>query len=354
MITKHHFGTLDGGQEIYSYTMKNANGMTVRICEFGGAIMEIRVPDRWGRMSDVVGGFDSLRDYVLADGYLGALIGRVGNRIGGGKYTLGGKEYSAYCNNNGVNSLHGGKVGFSHKIWSVKPVDGDEPKLILTLTSPDGDEGYPGTLNVTVTYALLASNALSIHYEATTDQQTIVNLTNHAYFNLGGYASGKIFDHVMWMDADRYIPTDELLIPTGEIRAVEETPFDFREPKTIGKDFDMDNYDIRIAGGFDHCLCFAGGETKEPVLRVEVYEPNSGRSMQVYTNQPAIQFYSGNFLSDPEFSLKGGYPQNTQSLFCLETQKMPDAINHQGFDNVVLNPGEKYDYTTIYQFTVKN
>ena len=353
MITKQHFGVLDGGTDVYTYTMKNANGMTVRICEFGGAVMEIRVPDRWGRMSDVVGGFDSLRDYVLAGGYLGALVGRTANRITKGKYTLGGKEYSVYCND-GENSLHGGKVGYSHRIWNVKPVDGDEPKLIFTLESPDGEEGYPGNLKVTVTYALLASNALSIRYEAETDATTIVNMTNHAYFNLGGYASGKIFDHVLQMDADRYLPTDTGLMPTGEQRSVAGTPFDFREPKTIGVDFDMENADIKLAGGFDHCFCFAGGETKEPVMRVQVYEPNSGRMMQVFTNQPCIQFYSGNFLNDPEHPLKGGYPQNKQSLFCLETQKMPDAINHLGFDNTVLNPGEKYDYTTIYQFSVKN
>ncbi len=353
MITKQHFGTLNEGQDVYCYTMKNQNGMTVRICEFGGAIMEIRVPDRWGRMSDVVGGYDSLRDYVQAGGYLGALIGRTGNRICDGKYRIGTKEYTAFCNN-GKNSLHGGKVGFSHRVWDVKPIDGDEPRLILTLESPDGEEGYPGTLKVKVTYTLLASNALSIRYEAETDQKTIVNLTNHAYFNLGGYASGKVFDHVLQMDADRYLPTDDTLIPTGEIRSVAGSPFDFREPKTIGRDFDMENPDIAIAGGYDHCLCFTGGETKEPVLRVEVYEPNSGRMMQVYTNQPAIQFYSGNFLDDPEHPLKGGYPQNKQSLFCLETQKMPDAINHSNFDNIILNPGEVYDYTTIYRFSVKN
>ncbi len=353
MITKHFFGTLDEGREVYSYLMKNANGMTARICEFGGAIMEIRVPDRWGRMSDVVGGYDSLRDYVLADGYIGALIGRVGNRICDGKYTIDGKEYTAY-QNDGKNSLHGGKVGYSHRIWDVKAVDGDEPKLILTIDSPDGEEGFPGNVKVTVTYALLSSNALSIHYEATTDKKTIINMTNHAYFNLGGYASGKIFDHVLQMDADRYLPTDDTLIPTGEIRSVEGTPFDFREPKAIGRDFDMENEDVRTAGGFDHCFCFAGGETKEPVLRIQVYEPNSGRMMSVFTNQPAVQFYSGNFLSNAEHPLKGGYAQNKQSLFCLETQKMPDAINHEGFDNIVLNPGEVYEHTAIYQFSVKN
>ena len=352
MITKHYFGTMDNGRDVYSYLLKNDAGMSVRICEFGGAIMEISVPDKLGRVTDVVAGYDSLRDYVLAPGYLGALVGRVCNRIAKGKFSLDGKEYQIYQNNNG-NSLHGGKVGYSHKIWDVKSEDGEEPRLVLTLTSPDGDENYPGTLNVTVTYSLSRSNALAIHYEATTDKKTIVNLTNHAYFNLAGFSSGKIFDHVLQMDADTYIPTDENLIPTGEIRSVEGTPFDFREPKTIGEDFDLENYDLKLAGGYDHCLCFTGGETKAPVLRIEAYEPNSGRLMQVYTNQPAVQFYTGNFMWEIEAPLKGGCPASVQSAFCLETQKMPDAVNHANFDDVVLKPGEKYDYTTIYQFSTK-
>ena len=203
--------------------------------------------------------------------------------------------------NNGENSLHGGKVGYSHRVWSVEPVDGEEPKLVLSLTSPDGEEGYPGTLEIKVTYTLLSTNALSIHYEATTDQRTPLNMTNHVYFNLGGYASGKVFDHVLRIDADAYLPTNDKLIPTGVIHPVEGTPFDFRTPKTIGKDFDLSNPDIALAGGFDHCFCFAGGETKEPVLRVEAYEPVSGRVMQVYTNQPCVQFYSGNFLNSTEY-----------------------------------------------------
>ncbi|MBQ9761380.1 MAG: galactose mutarotase [Clostridia bacterium] len=352
MITKTHFGTLEAGKEVYYYTMKNAAGMSVKICEFGGAIMELRVPDKYGRFADVVGGFDCLRDYVLSPGYIGALVGRTANRIKRGKYKVDGKEYSAYCNN-GKNSLHGGKVGYSHRVWDVKAVDGDEPKLILTLHSPDGEEGYPGNVDVKVTYALLSSNALSIHYEAVTDQRTVINLTNHAYFNLGGYASGKIFDHILQIEADRYVVTDEELIPTGVLRSVEGTPFDFREPKPIGRDFEADDQDLKIAGGYDHCFCFTGGETKEPVLRVAAYEQNTGRFMQVFTNQPCIQLYSGNFLDNPEHPLKGGYPQTKQSLFCLETQKMPDAPNHAGFNDITLNPGEKYDYTTIYQFSVK-
>ncbi|MBQ9805034.1 MAG: galactose mutarotase [Clostridia bacterium] len=353
MITKQYFGTLENGCDVYSYNMMSASGMSVRICEFGGAIMELRVPDRMGRISDVVAGYDALYDYTSNKGYLGALVGRVGNRINRGVFYLDGKKYEIYQNNNG-NSLHGGKVGFSHKVWSVEPKDGEEPSLVLTLVSPDGDENYPGTLTVTVTYTLLKTNALSIRYEATTDQKTILNLTNHAYFNLGGYASGKIFDHVLKMDCDAYIPTNENLIPTGEIRSVEGTPFDFREGKTIGRDFDIENNeDLKIAGGYDHCFCFTGGETKEPVLRVEAYDPNSGRCMQVYTNQPCIQFYSGNFMYQLHSPLKGGYPASVQSAFCLETQKMPDSINHPNFTDTVLNPGEKYDYTTVFQFSVK-
>ena len=352
MITKSYFDTLDAKQDVFCYTMKNAAGMSVKICEFGGAIMELRVPDKYGRFSDVVCGFDSLRDYVLSPGYIGALIGRIGNRIKKGRYCIDGKEYRAYCND-GNNSLHGGKVGYSHRVWSSKPIDGDEPKLVLTLHSPDGDEGYPGNVDITVTYTLLQSNALSIHYEAVTDQKTVINLTNHAYFNLGGYASGKIFDHVMQIDADRYIVTDEELIPTGEIRPVEGTPFDFREPKPIGRDFYADDADLKIAGGYDHCFCFVGGESKEPVSRVTVFEQNTGRIMQVITNQPCVQFYSGNFLDNSEFPMKGGYPQNKQAAFCLETQKMNDAPNHEGFTDITLNPGEKYEHTTIYQFSVK-
>ena len=352
MITKTHFGVLDTNEDVYYYTMKNKAGMSVKICQFGGAIMELRVPDRYGRMGDVVCGYDSLRDYVLAAGYVGALVGRTCNHIAKGKYRIDGKEYSAYCNNNG-NSLHGGKVGFSHRLWNVKAEDGDEPRLILTLHSPDGEEGYPGNLDVTVTYTLTSTNALSIHYEATTDQKTVVNLTNHAYFNLGGYASGKIFDHGLQIDADRFIVTDDKLIPTGEIRSVEGTPFDFRHPKAIGLDFEADDECLKIAGGYDHCFNFVGGETAEPVKRAELYDSASGRLMEVYTNQPCVQFYSGNFLTNAEFPFKGGYKQVPQTLLCLETQKMPDSVNHDNFTNCVLKPGEKYDFTTEYRFSVK-
>lgn len=352
MITKTYFGTLDNGQRVSYYTMKNASGMTVRICEYGGAIMEISVPDRLGRMTDVVAGYDSLYNYTHASGYQGALVGRVGNRIAKGKFTLDGKEYTLFCNN-GENSLHGGKIGYSHRLWNVEEIDGEEPRLILTLHSPAGEEGYPGNLDVTVTYTLLSTNALSIRYEAVTDQRTPVNLTNHVYFNLAGYASGLVLDHLVRLDADSYLPTNTALIPTGEIRPVEGTPFDFRSFKKIGQEIDSDDVDLTIAGGYDHCYCFVGGETDTPVLRAEVYEETSGRLLQMYTNQPCVQFYTGNFLGNPDYPFKGGCPQLKRAAFCLETQKMNDAVNHSNFTDTILNPGEKYDYTTIYQFSVK-
>jgi len=332
--------------------MVNGANMSVRICDMGGAIMGLCVPDRNGRISDVVLGYDSIRDYMEDTTYAGGLIGRVGNRIDRGRFELDGEKYEIYCNN-GVNSLHGGKIGFSHKIWDVVAEDGEEPKLILTLVSPDGEENYPGTLTVKVTYTLRRDNALAISYEATTDKKTIVNLTNHAYFNLGGYASGTIMDHELFMDADAYLPTSKNLIPTGEIKSVEGTPFDFRSAKTIGRDFDLSDTDMGIAGGYDHCFCFTGGETSEPVLRIEAYEPNSGRVMRVYTDQPCVQFYSGNFLKKEQYPFKGGYPQRVQAAFCLETQKMPDSVNHPNFTNTVLDVGELYTHTVIYSFDVK-
>ncbi len=351
-IKKKLFGVLANGTEIYSYTMRNTNGMKVKILSYGGAIAEIKVPDKKGCFTDVVGGYDCLDSYVGGNGYQGALIGRCGNRIARGKFTLEGKDYSLFINN-GVNHLHGGEFGFNAKVWDVTEKDGDEPELSLHILSPDGDEGYPGNLDLTVTYKLSAQNGLSIRYEATTDKTTVINLTNHTYFNVAGYASGSVHPLVLWLDADTYLPTDDTLIPTGEIKSVEGTPFDFRVPKTIGQDINADNEDLCIAGGYDHCLNFVGGETKEPVKRAELYDPCSGRLMEVYTNQPCVQLYSGNFLTNEEYPFKGGYKQTPQTLVCLETQHMPDSINHEGFTNCVLKPGEKYDYTTEYRFSVK-
>ena len=351
-ISKKLFGKLADGTEVYAYTLRNANGMKVKIITYGGAIVQIKVPDKNGCVTDVIGGYDCLESYVGGDGYQGALIGRWGNRICKGKFTLEGKEYSLFINN-GENHLHGGEFGYNAKVWDATAKDGDEPELALHIVSPDGDEGYPGNLDLTVTYKLSNENGLSIRYEATTDKATPINLTNHTYFNIRGYASGSIHPLVLWVDADTYLPTDAGLIPTGEIRSVEGTPFDFRTPKAVGRDINADNEDLILAGGYDHCLNFVGGETKEPVKRAELYDPESGRVMAVYTNQPCVQLYSGNFLTNAEYPFKGGYPQKIQTLMCLETQHMPDSINHANFTDTVLKPGEKYDYITEYRFSVK-
>ena len=351
-IRKNLFGTLKDGTEVFAYTLENQNGVSVKILEYGGAIAQICVPDRDGNLADVVGGYDDLRSYVEGNGYQGALIGRFGNRICEGKFVLDGVQYSLYLNNNG-NHLHGGKNGFNSKIWEVAELDGENNVLKLHILSPDGDEGYPGNLDLYVTYTLTEQNGLRIRYEATTDKATVLNLTNHAYFNLGGFNSGSIHSHVLTIDADTYLPTDEGLIPTGEKKSVQGTPFDFRVPKKVGADIGCDDKDLVTAGGYDHCFNFTGGETESPVKRCELYDPMSGRAMEVYTNQPCVQFYSGNFLTNAEYPFKGGYPQSPQTLLCLETQHMPDSINQNGFTDCVLRPGDKYDYTTEYRFSVK-
>ena len=352
-IDKTLFGKLDDGREIFVYTLKNAFGMTVKILNYGATIKEIHVPDRNGNFADVIGGYDSLDSYVNGDGYQGAVIGRVGNRIAKGHFVCEGKEYDLFINN-GVNHLHGGEFGFNAKVWDSQTVVGESSQsLILTYTSPDGEEGYPGKLDVSVKYTLSDDNGLSIEYTAATDKKTPVNLTNHTYFNLGGYNSGSIHSHVITIDADTYLPTDDTLIPTGELKSVENTPFDFRTPKEIGKDINDDVMDLKIAGGYDHCLNFVGGEQEEPVKRIELYDSTSGRVMEVITDQPCVQFYSGNFLTNEKYPFKGGYPQTPQTFLCLETQKMPDSVNHPNFTNVYLLPGETYKHRTTYKFSVK-
>ena len=352
-ITKKLFGALDNGTEVYSYELKNKSGMQAEILTLGATLRKIVTPDRDGRFDDVILGYDNLSDYLGADGYQGAIIGRVGNRICKGRFTLDGKEYALYCNNNGSH-LHGGKSGFDKKVWKVLAENnGDEPSIKLFIISVDGEEGYPGNLSVTVTYTLTSDNALSIRYEATTDKRTLINLTNHAYFNLAGYDGGSIHDHVMQIDADTYLPMFKDLLPTGEIKSVDGTPFDFRLPKKIGRDIKMADQDLVLAGGYDHCMNFVGGETKNPVKRITVKEESCGRVMEVYTNQPCVQFYTGNFLNNSKYPLKGGYKQVPQTAFCLETQHMPDSINHDNFTNVILKPEDKYDYTTIYKFLVE-
>lgn len=355
-ITKKFFGALADGTRAEVYTLSNACGMEVSILDFGGTITGIRVPDKDGRFSNVTLSFDSLQDYVDSTAYVGALIGRCANRIGKGRFELEGKTYDLYINNND-NHLHGGKVGFSHKVWTVVEADdSDEPSLVLNYISEDGEENYPGRLDVTVTYTLGADNALSIVYRATTDKTTVVNMTNHAYFNLGGCASGKILDHILTVDAESFLGATEDLIPTGEIIPVDGTPLDFRTPKAIGRDIDSDYEPMKLAGGYDHCFNFTDWKNNDPdeiPLRATVVDPDSGRRMDVYTNQPCVQLYSANFLKDPSPLLANGQPQVAQSALCLETQKMPDAINHKGFTEWVLRAGEEYNHVTVYKFSVE-
>ena len=351
-IEKKYFGTVNG-KTVDKYTLTVDSGMSVSIITFGGAINQLLVPDRKGKLTDVVGGYDDLCDYVEGDGYQGALIGRWGNRICKGKFTLDGVDYSLFINN-GPNHLHGGEVGFSHKVWDAEArVCDDGCELSLTYVSPDGEEGYPGTLSVNVVYKLSQDNALSLTYTATTDKKTVLNLTNHTYFNLAGFASGKIFDHEMWMDAESFLETDDTLIPTGKMIPVAGTAFDFSTPKTIGRDFDLSYEPLRLAGGYDHCVNFTAKDDPMAEARVRVYEPKSGRVMEVYTNMPCVQFYSGNFLNNEAHPFKGGYPQGKQNMFCLETQKMPDSVNHKNFTDCTLDVGETYEHKTVYKFSVK-
>lgn len=350
-ITAELFGTMPDGREAMAYTLTNANGMTVKITNYGGAILQIIVPDREGRMADVVCGYDSLEDYCFSKGYQGALIGRWGNRIGGARFSLDGVEYHL-AKNNGENSLHGGCCGFDKKLWDAEPIDGDEPALLLRTVSPDGEEGFPGNLTVEVRYTLTADNRLCLDYTAETDAKTVINLTNHSYFNLGGYASGDILSHELWLDADSYLETDAGLIPTGRILPVEGSPMDFRTAKPIGRDIDAKDIALAYGHGYDHCFNFVGGRQAEPVLRAELYDPRSGRAMQVFTDQPCVQFYSANGMNGDR-PFKGGYPQQPRHALCLETEVMPDSMNHPGFTDAVLLPGQRYSTRTVYAFSAR-
>ncbi len=355
-IYSRPWGTLASGETASLYTLVNDNSMTIEITDFGGTVVSIKTPDRNGKVTDICLGYDSLADYEHADGYLGALVGRVANRIAGASFKLDGKTYTLYVNDGG-NHLHGGKRSMSYVVWNAECAVTDTATLTLTYFSPDDDEGYPGNLTTKVTYTLDNENALSIRYEATTDKATPLNLTNHAYFNLAGASSGTVFAQELWLDAESYLAGDKDLIPIA-VKPVDGTPFDFRTSKPIGRDFFADFADLRIAGGYDHCFnftnwknCKSGGDI---TLRGTAYDPVSGRKMDMYTNQPCVQLYTANFLKNPCYPLRGGYAQRTQTAFCLETQMMPDSIHHQGdpnFTDCVLRPGETYDYTTVYKFT---
>lgn len=345
------FGKLSDGREGMKYTLKSSGGMEVVITNFGGHILSWHVPDKFGELADITLGCDSLSDYEKGTPFFGALVGRYGNRIGGAQFVLDGKAF-ILAKNNGPNSLHGGKIGFDKKLWEAKLIDGEEPALQLSYTSPDMEEGYPGTLKTTVIYKVLSNNTLEINYEATTDKPTVVNLTNHAYFNLAGTSSKKdILKHQLTLVADKYLPVDSTLIPTGEKRPVVGTAFDFTMGKEIRNNIsELTDSQIVYGKGYDHCFVFTDS-TQNLKLGARVYESQSGRVMEMLTTEPAVQFYTGNFLDG---SAKGkGVSYGYRSGFCLETQHYPDAPNKPYFPSTVLRPGQTYKSKTVYRFSIK-
>jgi len=351
MITKELFGKKPCGCEVYAYTITNKNGASVQILTMGGIMRKLVMPDRDGNMADVICGFDTVEGYLTGGGYQGALIGRYGNRIANGRFTLNGVTYQLYLNDNN-RSLHGGKVGFNQKIWDAVPFEkADEQGVILKLVSEDMEENYPGRLEVTVTYTLTDANELAIHYEATTDKDTVINLTNHSYFNLGGFNSGSVLGQYLWINADSITEIDGDFIPTGKDYPVAGTPFDFNVPKKLGDDIEKDDAQLKLGGGYDHNYNFKDydGTMKR---QAEMYDEKSGRAMTVITDQPGVQLYSGNMMTDP-VPQKGGMKQEKRLAICLETQHAPDAPNHDNFLSTVLKVGEKYDTTTVYAFSVK-
>lgn len=344
IITKEPFGELKDGQEVSLFTLENRRNLTVKIITYGGIITSILTPDQKGKPDDIVLGFNSLEDYLGKHPYFGALIGRYGNRIAKGKFSLNGKEYRLAVND-GENHLHGGLVGFDKVVWDAEELRDDaEVGVRLSYLSKDGEEGYPGNLHTTVTYLLNDQNELKIAYKAATDQPTVVNLTNHAYFNLAGAGSGDILDHEIMINAHRYTAITDDLIPTGELKPVQGSALDFTTVKRIGADIN------KVKGGYDHnyVLDKAGNEL---TLAAKVFEPKSGRILEVFTTEPGIQFYTGNFL-DGTLTGKEGKPYGKYAGFCLETQHFPDSPNQPGFPGTLLNPGDLYQQVTIYKFSV--
>lgn len=347
-VQQQPFGTVDG-RTITLYTLTNSHGMEVRAMNYGGIILSIRVPDRKGQLADVVLGHESLEGYQPNPPYFGAIVGRYANRIANGTFTLDGKTYTL-PKNDGPNTLHGGTKGFNQAVWDSEPLKG-KTGVAFRYLSKDGEEGLPGNLKVKVTYTLTDANALEIDYEATTDKATPINLSQHSYFNLKGAGNGDILDHEIMINADRFTPVDKNLIPTGELRPVKGTPFDFTKSTKIGARIN-ENYEQLVLGhGYDHNFVInrkgAGLE-----LAARVYEPTTGRALEVFTTQPGVQFYTGNFL-DGTITGKEGHVYNRRYGFCLETQHFPDSPNHPSFPSTILKPGETFHQKTVFKFSAK-
>lgn len=332
------------------FVITNPHGMTAVITNYGAKVVSLMVPDRNGALSDVVLGFDSLPEYLTGEKYFGAIVGRYANRIGDGRFSLNGKHYRLPVNN-GKNHLHGGDTGFHSRLWQVEAAD--SASVVMKYVSPDGENGYPGTLTVVVTYRLTDDDGLLVHYTASTDQPTVVNLTHHSFFNLKDGGQSTINDHQLVINASNFSPVDEGLIPFGTKMQVAGTPFDFTTPHPIGERIDDAHAQIAMGQGYDHNFILDRPENTDSLwLAATVYEPVSGRHMEVLTTEPGLQFYSGNFLDGSQIG-KGGKPYRFRSAFCLEAQHFPDSPNHPDFPSTVLNPGETYQQTTVYRFSVR-
>ena len=350
-ISKSDYGKTPDGISVEQYILKNKKGMKIAIITYGGIITSWTAPDKNGMYQDIVLGYNSLDEYIKSTPYFGAIIGRYGNRIANGKFTLEGIEYTL-AQNNGPNNLHGGVKGFDKVVWIARTSTTDNKvSLELTYLSKDMEEGFPGNLKTIVTYTLTKDNVLEVLYEATTDKKTIINLTQHSYFNLSGDFNKTILDHEITIDADTYIPVDETLIPTGELAPVAGTPFDFRKPKTMALEINTDNDQLKKGGGYDHCWVL-NDQDEGMRLNATAYHPESGRLLEVFSNEPGIQLYSGNFL-DGILPSKNGGTYASRSGFCLETQHYPDSPNQNNFPSVVLSPGKKYSSKTSFKFSVK-
>jgi aldose 1-epimerase len=361
-IKRGPFGKTSDGQAVDLFVLTNASGAEVRITNYGGIVTALKVPDRDGKLGDVVLGFDKLEGYLAGHPFFGCITGRYANRIAGGRFTLDGKTYTL-AKNNDVNHLHGGKQGFDKFVWKAEPTAGsDGPTLKLCRVSPDGEEGYPGNLSVVVTYTLTKDNALRIDYSAKTDKPTVLNLTNHSYFNLAGQGSGDVLGHEMEIFADRVTPVDAGLIPTGELRSVEGTPLDFRKPHKIGQRIDAEDEQIKRGRGYDHNFVLnkpgfskkpgLSGPSPGPTLAARAYEPTTGRVLEVLTTEPGVQLYTANFL-DGTVTGKEGKVYKRRYAFCLETQHFPDSPNQKSFPTTTLRPGEEFKSTTVYRFSVR-
>ncbi len=349
IVTKP-FGKTSEGTDVHLYTLQNKNGAKVSITDYGATIVAIQVPDRSGKLADVVLGYDSLQGYETGTSYFGGLIGRYGNRIGGAKFTLDGQTYRL-AKNDGKNSLHGGKRGFNKVVWTThEPISKDGNTLELTYVSKDGEEGYPGTLSVRVRYTWTDRNELRVQYFARSDKPTVVNLTNHSYFNLTGDSRKDILGHMLQLEAPQFTPIDYGLIPTGELRKVEGTPFDFRTPVAIGKRIADSDEQLKLGKGYDHNWVLAGGTGLK--LAARVVEPVTGRVLEIRTTEPGVQFYSGNFLDGASIG-KNGSVLAYRTGFCLETQHFPDSPNHANFPSTALRPGQAYQTETTYRFGVE-